>query len=294
MSNMAKKTTNKNRKQKSNHSIGFLFWIALILLVIVIALFNKEDLMLFFKNIKNKEPNSVEITTVPSSEVPPQKKEPRYETVEVPEKKSKAPEVVVVPKEKEKIPTKKPTLPQKEEKKAPEKTKSEITKKPLSPAKEEKIALIQQISNNSNKKYRNYKLYYVLPSDNNPLHLQAIVREIAFEDSPLTATLQSLFQGVKASEFKQFPEMISAIPQGSVIHSVKIEKGNAIINLNSAFTQNIFSKEGMEASLKQIIYTSTEFPSVDSVQILIDGKSQDYLGQEGIYIKKPLYRNSFR
>lgn len=312
---MAKKRTNKKNSKNNNASIGFLFWIALILFAIVVILFNKNDLLKFWSSFKKEEAKpSVIAEKEKNASTSEKKKEPLYETVKVPEKKSKKPEVVVIPKETPATkqespislskPKKEPLTSKEKDRKVPPKegertnvpkeknTQAKPVKK--TPLEKESPPLMQQLGGDSNKKYRNYKLYYVLPTDSNPLHLQAIVREIAFEDSPLTATLQSLFQGVKASEFKQFPEMISAIPQGSQIHSIKIVKGNAIINLNSAFTQNIFSKEGMEASLKQIIYTATEFPSVDSVQILIDGRSQEYLGQEGVYIQRPLYRNSFR
>ena len=43
----------------------------------------------------------------------------------------------------------------------------------------------------------------------------------------------------------------------------------------------------------QIVYTSTEFSTVDSVQFLIDGNKKDYLGSEGQWIGSPLSRASF-
>jgi spore germination protein GerM len=51
--------------------------------------------------------------------------------------------------------------------------------------------------------------------------------------------------------------------------------------------------EGFVAQLQQIIYSTTEFPTVDRVQILIEGKRVEYLGGEGIYIGEPISRNTF-
>jgi spore germination protein GerM len=56
---------------------------------------------------------------------------------------------------------------------------------------------------------------------------------------------------------------------------------------------NHYGVEGYLAQLKQIVYTATTFPSVQDVQILVEGKQKDYLGGEGVYIGKPLSRNSF-
>ncbi len=51
-------------------------------------------------------------------------------------------------------------------------------------------------------------------------------------------------------------------------------------------------RDGLEAQLKQVVWTATEFGSVRSVQILIGGKIADYLGPEGLRIRDPLSRES--
>ena len=42
----------------------------------------------------------------------------------------------------------------------------------------------------------------------------------------------------------------------------------------------------------QIVYTATEYSTVNSVQILIDGQKKEYLS-EGVWIGSPLSRSSF-
>lgn len=142
-------------------------------------------------------------------------------------------------------------------------------------------------------KTRKFRIYYLHPTDSEPLKLQGIERQITFNASPLKSTLIELFNGIKASEFNRYSELTNTIPEGSEIQSIKVVNGVALISLNESFTINPFSKEGLEASLKQIVFTATEFPTVNSVQILINETKQDYLGAEGGYIGSPLRRNSF-
>jgi spore germination protein GerM len=56
---------------------------------------------------------------------------------------------------------------------------------------------------------------------------------------------------------------------------------------------NHYGREGYQAQLKQVVYTATSFSSVQDVQFLIDGKTRDYLGGDGIFIGTTLSRNSF-
>ena len=46
----------------------------------------------------------------------------------------------------------------------------------------------------------------------------------------------------------------------------------------------------MNAQLRQVVYAATEFPSVKSVQILIEGTKVRYLGTEGMRMDTPLSR----
>ena len=49
--------------------------------------------------------------------------------------------------------------------------------------------------------------------------------------------------------------------------------------------------EGYAGQIRQIVFTITEFPNIKSVQILIEGRRLDYLG-EGVWIGSPLGRES--
>lgn len=140
-------------------------------------------------------------------------------------------------------------------------------------------------------KIRNGKLYFIAVDENGVISLQAVTRPIKFRDSPLTQTMQELLNGLLPSELNR--ELLTLIPEETEILWVRVENKVAYINFNEAFRFNSLGLEGYVAQLKQIVYTATEFPTVDSVQILIEGKSYEYLGPEGVFIGKPLSRSSF-
>ncbi|MFW5684760.1 MAG: GerMN domain-containing protein, partial [Spirochaetota bacterium] len=62
---------------------------------------------------------------------------------------------------------------------------------------------------------------------------------------------------------------------------------------NQAFRFNPLGAEGTVAQLLQIIYSSTEFSTVERVQFLVEGEQVDYLGGDGIYVGRPLGRDAF-
>ncbi len=137
---------------------------------------------------------------------------------------------------------------------------------------------------------RTSTLYFVNVSDENKITLQGITRPVYYDDSPLTETLSALISGLTSSELNK--GLLSLIPLGTKIKGINVSNMTATINFNETLSFNNFGKEGLEAELKQIIYTATEFSTVDKVQILIDGKKKQFLSTEGVYIGEPLSRAS--
>ena len=87
---------------------------------------------------------------------------------------------------------------------------------------------------------------------------------------------------------------MSLIPEGTRLLGASVKNGTATLNFNEAFELNqTVGVEGYIAQLMQIVYTATEFSTVRSVQILIEGEKKDYLGSEGQWIGSPLARSSF-
>ena len=61
-----------------------------------------------------------------------------------------------------------------------------------------------------------------------------------------------------------------------------MKDGTAYLDFSEAFRFNSLGKEGLSAQLQQVVYSATEFSTVKRVQILLEGKTADYLGPEGL------------
>jgi outer membrane biosynthesis protein TonB len=112
-------------------------------------------------------------------------------------------------------------------------------------------------------------------------------RRIPASDSPMLDALKALLQGPTAAEQRR--GLVSLIPPGSRILSATVRGNTAYISFSEEFQYNTYGVEGYAAQLKQIVWTATEFSNVQDVQILIEGRRVDYLG-EGIWIGSPLGR----
>lgn len=134
-------------------------------------------------------------------------------------------------------------------------------------------------------------LFFVRIDDDGVIVRQEVKRQIPSSDSPLLDSLASLLRGPSEDEIRK--RLISLIPQGTKLLSAQIRGSTAYLNFNEAFMYNHYGIEGYAGQLKQVVYTATSFPTVQDVQVLIEGEKHDYLGGEGVYIGRPLSRNSF-
>lgn len=140
-------------------------------------------------------------------------------------------------------------------------------------------------------KKRTALLYFVRIDDDGIIVRQEVTRQISASDQPLTDALAALLGGPSEEEIRR--HLLSLIPAGTKLLSVQVRGSTAFLNFNEAFMYNHYGIEGYAGQLKQVVYTATAFSSVQDVQILIEGERHDYLGGEGVYIGRPLSRNSF-
>lgn len=244
---------------RKRNTLGCLFYIALILLVLVVFLFNRQRVQeviektgftkLFQK--KPEAPVEVVVTPLEQEERPEQQNQP-------PEQQQPDSRQVVVTVDG-----------QPEERKAPE---EEAERKPQP-------------------KVRQSRLFFISVSGAGKINLKGVIRPVEYVDAPLTETLQALLQGPTASEVNQ--GLISLISPQTRLRTVYIKGDTAYVDFNEAFRFNSLGKDGLDAEVKQVVYTATEFSTVKKVQILIEGQVSQYLGPEGVAIGKPLSRDSF-
>jgi spore germination protein GerM len=103
-------------------------------------------------------------------------------------------------------------------------------------------------------------------------------------------SFQALLTGPTAEEQRR--GFFSLIPEGTRILSATVRGNTAYINFSEDFQYNTYGVEGYAAQLRQVVWTATEFPNVKDVQILIEGRRLDYLG-ESVWVGSPLGRDNF-
>ncbi|MBB5227364.1 hypothetical protein DYE50_00810 [Treponema ruminis] len=133
------------------------------------------------------------------------------------------------------------------------------------------------------------KICFVAIDSEGPV-VRKIVSRTVHKDSPMGDALNQLLQGPSSGESSTGCRTL--IPAGTRLLSASIKNGVAILNFSEEFQFNQFGAEGSLAQLMQVVYTATEFSTVKSVQIMIEGQKKDYL-TEGVWIGSPLNRSSF-
>ncbi|MDR2842020.1 MAG: GerMN domain-containing protein [Spirochaetaceae bacterium] len=132
-------------------------------------------------------------------------------------------------------------------------------------------------------------VYFVKIDGAGMVFTSPVKRNLPTSDSPMLDSLNVLLEGPTSQEEQQ--GLTTLIPGGTRILSARISGKTAIINFNESFMFNNYGAEGYIAQLRQIVWTASEFQNIDDVQILIDGRRVDYLG-ESINISRPISRNS--
>jgi spore germination protein GerM len=137
---------------------------------------------------------------------------------------------------------------------------------------------------------RDRALYFIEVGRDGAILRTRVVRSIPATGSPLADTVRLLLQGPTVDERNR--GLITLIPPGTGLQNAQVRGSTAYLSFSEEFQFNTYGVEGYIGQLRQIIWTATEFPNVSDVQILIEGRRIDYLG-ERIAIGSPLGRNSF-
>ncbi|HVP19070.1 MAG TPA: GerMN domain-containing protein [Spirochaetia bacterium] len=138
---------------------------------------------------------------------------------------------------------------------------------------------------------RKTRLFFLSVDPGGAITMKGVVRPIPQSDSPLRDTLEALLKGPTAQEINL--GLLTMIPSGTTLRGVTVRGDIAYIDFSQSFRFNSLGLEGMRAQLRQVVYAATEFPTVKRVQVLIEGKKVDYLGTEGVRIDQPLTRSAF-
>ncbi|MFE9097252.1 Gmad2 immunoglobulin-like domain-containing protein [Streptomyces sp. NPDC007264] len=84
----------------------------------------------------------------------------------------------------------------------------------------------------------------------------------------------------------------TAIPRGTVLNSVAVHGRTATVDLSGRYDDGGGSLS-MRARIAQVVFTATQFPSIQKVSFALDGKPVTALGGEGVDVHRPLGRADF-
>ena len=138
---------------------------------------------------------------------------------------------------------------------------------------------------------REIAVYFATVSDSGAVNREKCVRSIEKTSSPMIDSINTLLSGPTKDEAKR--GLRSFIPVDTKLLSASIKDGSALLNFSEEFQFNRYGVEGYNVQLQQVVFTACSFPTVKSVQFLIEGQKRDFIGSEGVWIGSPFTPSSF-
>lgn len=129
------------------------------------------------------------------------------------------------------------------------------------------------------------KLYYLVYNDRTKkISPASVTREVEGEDS-LAAALGELVKEISDADEKR--GLISAMPEGLRIRSVKVKNGIADIDVSTEFSENA-QGDFITGRLNQFFYTATQFSDVKGIVVRMNGKLFSTIGGDGLHLSWPM------
>jgi hypothetical protein len=105
-----------------------------------------------------------------------------------------------------------------------------------------------------------------------------------------TAATNALLEGPTDAE--RSAGFTSAIPSGTRLLGINIQNGVATVDLTSEY-QSGGGSTSMQTRLGQVVYTLTQFPTVQKVRFRLDGNPVNVFSSEGIVLDHPVGRADY-
>ena len=105
-----------------------------------------------------------------------------------------------------------------------------------------------------------------------------------------TAATKALLEGPTAEE--KAAAMVSNVPEGTTFLGLTIKDGIATVNLSKEYASGGGSLS-MAMRLAEVVFTLTQFSSVQGVNFELDGEPVEVFGGEGIVLDHPVNRSDY-
>jgi germination protein M len=137
------------------------------------------------------------------------------------------------------------------------------------------------------------RAYFILGSFTGNEGLVPVLREVPQTKGVAAAAMEALLGGPRGAELEGSPAMSTAIPDGTRLLGVNIKNGVATVDLSGEFAGGGGSFSVM-GRLAQVVYTITQFSSVDKVSFSLDGVPVTTFSSEGVILDGPVGRADYR
>lgn len=118
-----------------------------------------------------------------------------------------------------------------------------------------------------------------------------VTREIEPTVAVARAAVEALIAGPTPAEQAGTPSIGGGLPAGTELLGLTIAEGTARVDF-SAEVENIGGTFGEMSVLTQIVFTLTQFPTIDDVVLLIEGEVVEFFGGHGMEIRPSLNRDA--
>jgi hypothetical protein len=112
-------------------------------------------------------------------------------------------------------------------------------------------------------------------------------RSVPHTSATSKSALEQLLSGPTPAEAQL--GMTTSVPLGTVLNKVSLSAGIATVDLSASYA----SGGSMRTRLAQVVYTLTQFPTVQGVLFEQDGQPVTSFGSEGVVLDHPLSRADF-
>jgi spore germination protein GerM len=136
------------------------------------------------------------------------------------------------------------------------------------------------------------RAYYFLGSFTDNSGLVPVLREVPATQAVGAAAMTALLAGPNSAELGARPAMYTAIPAGTRFLGLRIEGGIATVNLSREFESGGGSAS-VVGRLAQVVYTLTQFPTVQGVRFELDGEPVEVFSGEGVVLSDPVGRADY-
>ena len=136
------------------------------------------------------------------------------------------------------------------------------------------------------------RAYFFLGSFTDNAGLAPVLRQLPPTEAVATAAVQQLLRGPNDDEMSARPAMYTDIPARTKLLGLSIHDRVATVNLSKEFESG-GDRASIIGRLAQVVYTVTQFPTVELVEIQIDGAAVVTIGNAGIDLGRGVDRADF-